>query len=174
MFLCLLVLINSKNLLVVNSNPTNSWNYYLYGRRATVRARGRRYPNHALQLRHARGGARSCRCKPVASPPTPTTCLQQAGAGDNLFTLTDPAGNRNLYTYNARGELTAIQDPLAGLQRFRYSATGTLLEYQDQSGNTTTGRRYTYDAVGRLILGTESLVSPILFVADVVIDRVMR
>ena len=135
-------------------------------------------------------------------------------AGDNLFTLTDPAGNRTLYTYNARGELTAIQDPLAGFQRFRYSATGTLLEYEDQggnttthtydslnrrtaethghgtthfaqwsydgegnlltAGNTTTGRRYTYDAAGRLILGTESLVGPTLFGADVVIDRVRR
>ena len=95
-------------------------------------------------------------------------------AGDNLFALTDPAGNRTLYTYNARGELTAIQDPLAAFQRFRYSATGTLLEYEDQGGNTTTGRRYTYDAAARLILGTESLVSPVLFVADVVIDRVRR
>ena len=73
-------------------------------------------------------------------------------AGDNLFTLTDPAGNRTLYTYNARGELTTIQDPLASLQRFRYSATGTLLEYEDQGGNTTT---FTYDSRNRRLSRTD-------------------
>ena len=62
------------------------------------------------------------------------------------------AGNRTLYTYNARGELTAIQDPLAGFQRFRYSATGTLLEYEDQGGHTTT---FTYDSRNRRLSRTD-------------------
>ncbi|WP_170304178.1 DUF4214 domain-containing protein [Duganella radicis] len=71
-------------------------------------------------------------------------------------TVTDPLGNRSVYTYDATGQLLSVTAPAVGtapaqVTTFSYDAKGNVLSVTDARNQTTS---YSYDANGNRVMET--------------------
>ncbi len=71
---------------------------------------------------------------------------------NNLRTLTTVSGTV-VYTYNTRGQVTAMRDELNRLTQYGYDSVGNLTTITDTLGNRT---RFAYDNLGRLTQLTDA------------------